>query len=210
MARPRQITDLQILDATRDAVLHKGAQVSLDIVAQQLGVTSPALIKRFGTRQNLILAALCPDEKELDFLFEAPIDERPFVEQVESLIDRVSQYFAMTLPRVMALRECGVSHEVINEKIKMPMPVRAVAAMTRWLKSMHRAGFFEDGEALETTATAIIGAITTRMIAAHLTKKPWSTRSQNKHQTELAALFARGLAAKKAPRALEKKGLPRS
>ena len=208
MARPRQITDDQILEATRDAVLHNGAQVSLDIVAQQLGVTSPALIKRFGTRQKLILAALSPDEKELDSLFEEPIDDRPFVEQVESLIDRLSSYFAMALPRVMALRECGVSQEIIHEKIKMPMPVRAVAAMTRWLTSMHREGFIEDGDALETAATAIVGAITTRMIAAHLTKKTWSPRSQNKHQAELAALFARGLAAK-SPRS-RKEGLPRS
>ena len=62
MARPRLITDEQILTTMRSCVLEHGAQVSLDVVAQQLGVTSPALLKRFGSLEALMLEALRPPE----------------------------------------------------------------------------------------------------------------------------------------------------
>src|SRR5687767_14324289 len=98
MARPLTVTDEQIVEATRSAVLEKGAQVSLDSVAKQIGVTSPALLKRFGTRENLLIAALIPDLAELDALFEEPAEVTTFVDDLESLIARVSQYFARVLP----------------------------------------------------------------------------------------------------------------
>ena len=39
MPRPRQVTDEAILAATRDCVLERGPHVSLDVVAERLGVT---------------------------------------------------------------------------------------------------------------------------------------------------------------------------
>ncbi|MBI4818502.1 MAG: hypothetical protein HY791_19705 [Deltaproteobacteria bacterium] len=192
MARPRQVTDEQILDATRAAVLEKGAQVSLDFVAQRLGVTSPALIKRYGTRQNLMLQALCPREVELDEVFAMPIDDRPFVDQLASLVGRLAAYFELALPRVMALKECGVSHELIRDRIRLPMPVRAVAATTRWLTERREASAIES-DALETAATSIVGAVTLRAIEARLTEKRRTSRARTKFELELARLVARGL-----------------
>jgi len=55
MARPRLITDEQILTTMRSCVLELGSHVSLDLVADKLGVTAPALLKRFGNRQELLL-----------------------------------------------------------------------------------------------------------------------------------------------------------
>lgn len=199
MARPRQVTDEQIVAATRDAVHEHGPQASLDVVAERLGVTAPALIKRFGTRQNLVLTALAPDFAELDAIFDAPIDERSFEVQLESIIDRLSSYMAATLPRVMALRECGFSNEALMERVKVPMPVRASNGMHLWLKAARAEGLVS-GDQLETAAMAIVGAVTTRTIAAHLTKQTWSARSQRKHGLELASLFARALAPRATPR----------
>lgn len=62
MARPRQISDEQILTTMCSCVLSHGPQVSLDLVAKELGVTGPALLKRFGTREELMLRALRPPE----------------------------------------------------------------------------------------------------------------------------------------------------
>jgi AcrR family transcriptional regulator len=195
VARPRTVTDEQIVEATRSAVLEKGAQVSLDSVAKQIGVTSPALLKRFGTRENLLIAALIPDLAELDALFEEPGEVTTFVDDLEALIGRLSQYFARVLPWVMALRECGVSDDLIHQKIKLPLPVRAVEQMTRWLRGRRKRGLI-DSDLLETAATAIVGAVTTRMVSAHLSKRPWSKSSQKKHQRELAVLFAAALDAR--------------
>ncbi len=194
MARPRQITDEQILEATRSAVLQHGAQVSLDAVAQQLGVSAPALIKRYGSRNALLLAALRPDERALDALFAEPLDERPFVEQLAELLDGLSKYFARTMPCVMALRECGVAHDTIVQHIKRPMSVLAIAGCTRWLQATRDRGLV-DGALIDTAATAIVGAVMTRQVSAHLSQSAPTRRSQLAHQRELATLFSRALAA---------------
>jgi len=199
MARPRQVTDQQIVDATRAAIGEHGTQASLDLVAERLGVTAPALIKRYGSRQKLLLAALTPDFEELDRMFVGAIDERAFDQQLYALVEQLSRYFAATLPRVMSLRECGFSDDAIHARFKVPMPVRATAGMHRWLVAVKKVGLIE-GDHLETAAAAIVGAITTRMISAHLTKKPWSPRSQKKHQAELVALFTRALGTTVSPK----------
>lgn len=191
MARPRLVSDQQILDATRVAVLEKGAQVSLDAVGEQLGITSPALIKRFGTRQNLLLSALMPDIAELDAIFTAPPGHEALGAQLEGMISRVAQYFRHTMPRLMALREC-VSHDVLHARIKAPLPLHAITGMTRWLGALHRRGLIE-GEMLETIASAIVGAIMARVVSAHLAQQSLTPRAQRKFEMELAALFTRAL-----------------
>jgi AcrR family transcriptional regulator len=193
MARPRLVSDEQILTATRTAVVEKGAQVSLDAVAQQLGISSPALIKRFGTRQNLLLAALSPNLESLDAIFERPVDDSPIEGQLGAVIARLAHYFLETMPHLMTLRECGISHDVLQERIKAPIPLKAVTGLKRWLGSLHARELIE-GDMLETVAMAVVGAVMTRVISAHLAQQAWPPKAQRKFQTELAALFTRALA----------------
>ena len=103
MARPRTITDEQILGTMRASVLEHGPAVSLDFVAEKLGVTGPALLKRFGSRQKLMIEALKPPEvptwvehhRALDHLLDggcALVDvahwasEQPWCNQVAGLL----------------------------------------------------------------------------------------------------------------------------
>lgn len=215
MGRPRQVTDEQILSATRRVVLEHGAQISLDVVAQEVGVTSPALLKRYGTRHALLIAALRPDDAEFARLFEVPPDDRPFAEQLESMLDGLSKYFNKTFPCMMALRECGIPREELEQTIKLPPIVTGIRAMTRWLGLMSKRGLIET-DAHESAATAIIGAVSTRTISRHLAKLQASTRSQREHQQELAEMFARALGAKtpkppkKEPRRRPAKARPRT
>lgn len=62
MTRPRTVTDQAILDAARHCAMERGPAVSLDVIAERVGVTSPALLKRFGSRQDLMIAALRPSD----------------------------------------------------------------------------------------------------------------------------------------------------
>jgi AcrR family transcriptional regulator len=199
MARPRLITDEQILAATREIVLDHGVQSPLELVSQRLGVTAPALLKRFGTRQALLVAALSPDDALLDAVFEMPVDDRPLTEQLEGLIARLSRFFAHMFPRLMALRECGVPMTVLDGESKVPRPVRAVRATQRWLEQARARGLV-DSALVETAATAIVGALSTRAISSHLSKRPWSSRSEREYQHELALLFTRALGAEGAAR----------
>src|SRR5262249_61326624 len=112
MARPGQVTDEEILKVARACTLEHGPHVSLDMVAEKLGVTPPALLKRFGSRRALLLAALRPndDPRYLSDLARGP-DERPLPTQLEELLARVLDLMVREVPCMVALRESGIPLE---------------------------------------------------------------------------------------------------
>lgn len=197
MGRPRLITDEQILTTMRSCVLEHGAHVSLDLVAAQLGVTSPALLKRFHSRQELMLKALQPpDTMEWMADLDRGPDERPLEAQLAEHFQRVWDAFASVIPCISALRESGVPHEKIFEG-KRNAPVHAIRAISRWLEKANQAGLSET-EAPESVATAMLGALQTRAFTAHVAKVHYSTRSNREYLDDLVQLFTRALAPSKA------------
>src|SRR4051812_24286082 len=112
MSRPRQVSDEQILTAVRSSVSAHGPKVSLDKVAAQLGVTQPAILKRFGNRQALMLAALMPPAEPpwVEGLKGGP-DARPFETQLNELAQRMTTWFVEIVPCMSALRESGIPHD---------------------------------------------------------------------------------------------------
>ena len=104
MARPRQITDEEILRTARECTLERGPQVSLDVVAERLGVTPPALLKRFGSRRALLLAALRPsDNPEWIQELSAGPDDRPLAAQLEEMLGRILDLMVREVPCLVAL-----------------------------------------------------------------------------------------------------------
>ncbi len=195
MARPRQITDEQILTTMRSCVLEHGAQVSLEVVAEKLGVTSPALLKRFGNRQGLMLKALQPPEDpEMIAHFTAGPDQRPLRAQLAEHFEEMWRFFAEVLPCVAALRESGIPHEKIFEG-KHKNPLRALQAISRWLEQAHARGLAEVA-APESVATAMLGAVQTRVFTSHVAKVKYSSRSTHEYLEDLADLFSKALAVK--------------
>ena len=193
MARPRLITDEQILTAMRACVLERGAMVSLDVVAERLGVTSPALLKRFGNRQELMLKALLPPESPTWMEeFDRGPDARPLEAQLAEHFDRIWAFFEGVIPCVSALRESGVPHQKIFEG-KRNAPVHSIRAISKWLEKARDAGLI-DTEAPESVATAILGGLQTRAFTAHVTKLHYSTRSNREYLGDLVQLFSRALA----------------
>jgi AcrR family transcriptional regulator len=194
MARPRQVSDEQIRDAMRASVLEHGPAVSLDLVARQLSVTSPALLKRFGSRRQLMLAALRPpdDGPWYQQLASGP-SARPLTGQLEEIINQTYALISQTMPCVIALRESGIPPSEIYAKGRTPPLIRGVRAITEWLERAHALGLVAN-QGLETAATALLGAISTRAMSAHLLKRPWSQRQQAEYAVELSQLFSRALA----------------
>ncbi len=58
MARPRNLTDTQILYEARACFLEHGAAVSTTVIAERLGISHGVLFQRFGTKDQLLRAAL--------------------------------------------------------------------------------------------------------------------------------------------------------
>lgn len=197
MARPRLISDEQILATMRACALEHGSRVSLDLVAEQLNVTAPALLKRFGSREELLVAALKPaDDPAWMRAFEQGPDGRPFGEQLLEHFEQVWAYFSEVVPCISVLRESGVSPERVFD-LKKNGPTRAIRTMEAWLERAHAKGLI-DIAAPETAATAMLGALQTRAFTAHVAKLHYSARSNRAYLEELAELFARALKARPA------------
>jgi AcrR family transcriptional regulator len=198
MARPRQITDEQILAATRACVLAQGSQVPLDTVGAELGVTGPALLKRFGSRQELWLRALKPPASMpfADELQRGPSPDVPLVEQLDALFLQVFAFFAEVVPCVVALRESGIPQHKVFENCASP--VQAIQVLTRWVELAVERGLAQT-DAPDSVGTAMLGALQTRAFTAHVMKQVYSTRSNREYLRDLAILFSRALAVRGNP-----------
>lgn len=198
MARPRTISDAQILQAMRTAVVAHGPKVSLDQVAGTLGVTAPALLKRFGNRDELMLRALKPPEHPpwLQALAEGPSDA-PLEEQLLELFVQMSAFMAEVVPCITALRESGIAPDRVYGKLRSPMV--AVQSIRDFLERAKKQGLVKTSDT-ETVAFAILGATQTRAFFAHIIQQKFSERSQRQYLEELASMFTRALTAKPAAR----------
>lgn len=202
MPRPRQISDEQILEQMRNSVLEHGPQVSLDQVAAKLDVTAPALLKRFGSRQELMLAALKPPaEPSWLALTDKGPDGRPLAEQLEEIFTAIQDFFEEITPLMSALRESGIPHDRIFPRSggKPPMH-KSAESLVGWLKAAREKGLVST-QTLEVAANAMLGSISTRCFAAHLTKVSYSPQSQKSYVREMAQFFTQALCpAASAPR----------
>ncbi|MFL5318429.1 MAG: TetR/AcrR family transcriptional regulator [Myxococcaceae bacterium] len=193
MARPRLISDDQILEAMRNTVLAHGQKASLDQVAATLGVTAPALLKRFGSRDELMLRALSPPSNPqwLQELQKGP-GEGTLRDQLLRLFSMISDFMAEVIPCMMALRESGIPHDKVFNKARPPE--LAMKAWAHWLAAAREKGLVKARET-ETAAFAIIGALQTRAFFAHLQQQGFSASSQRHYLEELVELFCRALSA---------------
>jgi AcrR family transcriptional regulator len=191
MARPRQVSDEDILAAVRVAVVEQGPHVSLDIVAERLGVTAPALFRRFRSRQDLLLAALRPEPvPPLLTAIETGPDERPIAAQLEELFTQASRFFAATIPCLVALRESGIPVDDMYRGAEAA-PLKVMRALTRWLERARTRGLMDVPDA-HTAALAMLGALQAPAFLRHLTNDsgPWDA---TRYAKPLAQLYLAGL-----------------
>jgi len=197
MARPRLITDEQILQTMRASVLEHGPAVSLDLVAHKLKVTGPALLKRFGTRQALMIEALKPPEEPTWVQAHREVDGRPLEAQLEALFTDIWEFFAEAVPCVMALRESGIASELWQKAVGSG-PLRGLAALVRWLE-LAKANRLIESDDLETAAYTMLGALHMRTITSHITRQSMATRHHRHHLRGLASFFSGALAPRRRP-----------
>lgn len=190
MARPRLVSDEQILTAMKTAVLEHGPAVPLDQVASALGVTAPALLKRFGSREALLLAALRPpeDARYLEVLEAGPTDE-PFDVQLRRVLTLMFDFLKEVVPCLSALRESRIP---ASKLYIAKDPLRAAKAMQAWLASARDRELIADC-AIEPAAFAILGAIHARAFSAYMFQQPHSLRGERKYVEDVVRFFTQAL-----------------
>lgn len=195
MARPRLISDEQILERMREALSARGPQVSLDIVAEELGVTAPALLKRFGTRHALVVQALrFPTNPPWFAALEAGPDHRPITQQLDALLEQLGGFFAEVMPLMLSIRAAGITpQEVYKCAGGTPLPLRAVGAISSWLSRAHQRGLVNNAVPFDAVATAVMGSVQARFIHAHISGESLSVAAQRRYLHDVATLFSRTL-----------------
>ena len=173
--------------------------MSLDLVADRLGVTAPALFRRFGSRNGLMLAALKPEENpafigELD---RGP-DSRPADIQLTEVFSHIGRYIDAAFPCMSALRESGIPIDIVRD-FQDPPPLRILHALAGWLERARTQGLvqFEDTEC---AAMAMLGAIQAPVFVRHLSKRTdrWDS---SRFAERLTRLVLDGLGPKRTSRA---------
>lgn len=199
MPRPRLVSDAEILAAVRKGVLEQGPQVSLDLIAERLGVTSPALFKRFGSRNALLLSALkLPDHPRFIELLEAgPEARQPFETQLHAIVEAHMAFLDECWPCMAALRESGIPKEQVKELFTKSPLQRALALMTGWLDKARKLGLIDVAEP-EHIAMVVFGAGHMPVMMTHMAKhtggKVPSVDGYTRHVTKM---ISKGLAPKR-------------
>ncbi len=161
--RPRQFTDKELIAAARAMFLEHGPSVSGARIASELGISSAALFKRVGTKQELLRRALIGGDVPpfLPILENTPPDDRPVAEQLLEHDARIDAFFAKAMPAIAMLKAAGLCpHDVFSDQATPP-PVRAVQALTKWFETLVEQGrvTVESPQAL---AIAILGSLQAR------------------------------------------------
>jgi AcrR family transcriptional regulator len=102
MARPRTITDAEILEIARKLFRAHGHAASTRMIAESAGISEGVLYQRFGNKDDLFFAAMAPAAPDLELVLGPPEptgDPWPYLRDV---IARMGDYFGEVLP--LALR----------------------------------------------------------------------------------------------------------
>ncbi len=163
MARPRQFTDEQILDVARDVFLREGAQVSTQKIADELGISQPALFKRFGNKETLLLRALLPQQipAVINAIGEGP-DPRPIPDQLVEIGTRTLALLRDLIPRIQVLKSAGIEPVEHLGHRGEPPPLRHRRLTTEWLRKAHVAGRVSDHD-FAAVAALLLGALHARI-----------------------------------------------
>lgn len=199
MTRPRTVADQAILEAVRACAVEHGPAVSLDVIARRVGLTPPALLKRFGSRRNLMIVALRPSDPPgwVRELKRGP-DDRPIEAQLHELIERVLDNLSHEMPCMTALSQSGFPVDDIFDRRDAPPPLQQIWALSRWLMLAAERGLIDPraiaGGEFEGVATALLGALHGRVFLSDFVGPSFWRRSRDQYVSDLARLYARALA----------------
>ncbi len=167
MARPRSISDEEIKKAAREVFVEHGPSAPVKLVAEKLGVSHAALFNRAGSKEQLMLDALCPGQPQaVGWLAEPPPSQAVERRLVEILVD-LMVFFQRIVPNLVVLKAAGRSMDDLPEAAGPPPPVALRAALARWLEAAERAGSLPSLH-WRSVAEGLLGAMEARCFNAYL------------------------------------------
>ncbi len=172
MGRPRKISDEAILQTARDVFLELGPGASTAVIAARMGISQASLFKRYGTKEELLIAALHPAPgRWQERLGDGP-DARPIREQIHELALEVTAFMQEIIPRVTMLRAAGIDVEqLVRSGHRRPPPLKHFELLVAWFDKAIGQGRVRRGNA-EIYAITLLGSINATAFFEHLAGHP--------------------------------------
>ncbi len=158
MARPRLVSDEQVLEEARSFFLELGHTAPIQGLARRLGVSHAALFQRFGSKRALLIEAMRP---AYDMPWPEEVEAGPTAgrtrEGLLALCEALKSFFVANLPRIRVLQAAGVLHEEIFAQ-GSTHPFVACARVEAWLARGVAAGLFAPCDT-RAVAAGIVAAV---------------------------------------------------
>jgi len=194
MARPRQVTDEQILAAARRCFLSDGPGVPTSAIAEELGISQAALFKRFGTKQRLIVRACCLESVPdwITGLDIPPEADRPIRPQLVAIGMLLVDFMRQLAPRLAVLKANGIDPREMLKEFDVPPPVLGHRSLSRWLRMAVANGQLRECDA-DTVAFQLMGAIHGRTMLDQFVGEHLPAMDPETYVTEIVGVMLDGL-----------------
>jgi AcrR family transcriptional regulator len=161
MGRPQRVDDRALLDTARRVFLERGPATTTREVARAAGVSQAVLFQRFGSRDDLLLAALMPAPPDLGALL-GDADEAQRLGPHDYLIEvgvRALEFFVGAAPAFLHLVVHPAFRREVFARVHEHVPLVAlVAGLAGRLGEMQRAGLIGPGDP-DAASEALIGFV---------------------------------------------------
>jgi AcrR family transcriptional regulator len=133
MARPRKVSESIILQTARKIFIKYGPGAPTHLIADAVGLSTPALFNHFPTKKALMLAALkSPKTSDWARKIEQGPDDRSLEEQLLEIGTIVQAYFDYVTVNLIILKGSNISTKEYISTHEEPPPVLTIKALSEW------------------------------------------------------------------------------
>jgi AcrR family transcriptional regulator len=167
MPRTRTITDEQILSAAREVFTEQGMSATTAEVARRAGVSEGTIFNRFGSKSDLMMAAMGFEQGPtwIKTAEAVDLDAATFEENLAAIGEDMLDFFEVLLPRIWMMMSSGASPADHFMDANAP-PIRGIKVLTGLIYQAQRKGQLRPCDP-EIVARQFIGALHFWAFAEH-------------------------------------------
>lgn len=141
MARPRSISDEQILDAAREVFLERGLSATTAEIAARAGVSEGSIFRRFATKDRLFFASMgMPQSPAWMTLLEEIREAQDIHEALLELATALVAFFIELVPRMALMMSASQGRGQLPIWDRDDPPVMGLRALTELFDHWQRQG----------------------------------------------------------------------